>query len=88
VGKPAAGRAALEACKEELEVAIGDLEKVLGNRAAGMGEVRLSDKGELILPPLSAEDVPAEAAALREELSELLPFPLLCQHRGAVPGEQ
>ncbi|MHB8297314.1 MAG: Tn3 family transposase [Dermatophilaceae bacterium] len=74
VGKPAAGRAALEACKEELEVAIGDLEKVLGNRAAGVGEVRLSDKGELIIPPLSAEDVPAEAAALREELSELLPL--------------
>ena len=44
VGKPAAGRAALDACKEELEVAIGDLEKGLGNRAAGVGEVRLSDR--------------------------------------------
>lgn len=39
-----------------------------------MGEVRLSEKGELIIPPLSAEDVPAEAAALRDELSELLPL--------------
>lgn len=52
---------------------MGDLEKVLG-RKAGTGEVRLSEKGELIIPPLSAEDVPAEAAALRDELSELLPL--------------
>ncbi|MFI5634722.1 Tn3 family transposase [Streptomyces sp. NPDC051664] len=74
VGKPVSARAALEGCKEELESAMGDLEKVLGNGEAGVGEVRLSDKGELVIPPLSAEDVPAEAASLRDELSELLPL--------------
>jgi hypothetical protein len=75
VGKPASGRAALEGCKEELESAMGDLETVLGNGSkAEVGEVRLSEKGELIIPPLSAEDVPAEAASLRDELSELLPL--------------
>jgi len=74
VGKPASAAAALQGCKEELETAMEDLEKVLGSRKAGVGEVRLSDKGELIIPPLSAEDVPAEAASLRDELSELLPL--------------
>jgi hypothetical protein len=46
----------------------------VGNRKAGTGEVRLSPDGELIIPPLSAEDIPAEAAELKEELSELLPL--------------
>ncbi|MFC5203117.1 DUF4158 domain-containing protein [Streptomyces kaempferi] len=69
VGKPSAAQAALEGCREELQTAMGDLEKVLGGRKAGVGEVRLSEKGELIIPPLSAEEVPAEAAALRDELS-------------------
>ncbi|MEV1065128.1 hypothetical protein [Streptomyces sp. NPDC050263] len=46
----------------------------LSTGATGVGEVRLSDKSELIIPPLSAEDVPAEAASLREELSEPLPL--------------
>jgi TnpA family transposase len=36
--------------------------------------VRLTDQGELVIPPLSAEDVPAEAAALKAELVERLPF--------------
>ncbi|MGW5691186.1 Tn3 family transposase [Streptomyces asiaticus] len=74
VGKPTDARLALEGCKEELAAAMGDLEKVLGNRQAGAGEVRLSPGGELIIPPLSAEDIPAEAAELKEELSELLPL--------------
>jgi hypothetical protein len=74
VGKPTNARTALEACKEELATAMGNLEKVLGNRKAGTGEVRLSPGGELIIPPLSAEDIPAEAAALKEELAELLPL--------------
>lgn len=30
--------------------------------------------GDLVIPPLTAEDIPAEAAALREELSGWLPF--------------
>ncbi|MCD9146003.1 hypothetical protein [Streptomyces albireticuli] len=53
---------------------MGGLEKVLGNRRAGTGEVRLSPGGELVIPPLSAEDIPAKAAALKEELAELLPL--------------
>ncbi|MGW6521681.1 Tn3 family transposase [Streptomyces sp. NPDC054962] len=74
VGKSIDARLALEACKEELAAAMADLEKVLGNRKAGTGEVRLSPDGELIIPPLSAEDIPVEAAELKEELSELLPL--------------
>ena len=46
----------------------------LGNAKAGIGQVRLSPGGELIIPPLSAEDIPAEAAELKEELSGLLPL--------------
>ena len=42
-------------------------------RGGGPGEVRLSDDGELIIPPLTAEDVPAEAEALRAELAAMLP---------------
>lgn len=38
------------------------------------GDVRLDGNGGLIIPPLTAEDIPAEAAALREELSSRLPF--------------
>ncbi len=74
VGKPTDARVALEGCKEELAAAMGDLEKALGNAKAGTGQVRLSPGGELIIPPLSAEDIPAEAADLKEELSELLPL--------------
>nr|WP_246470219.1 Tn3 family transposase [Streptomyces olivoverticillatus] len=73
VGKPTAAPAVLERCKE-LAAAMADLEKVLSNRNASTGEVCLSDKGELIIPALSAEDVPAEAAALKDELAELLPL--------------
>lgn len=45
--------------------------------AGGAGPVRLSDDGDLVIPPLSAESVPAEAEALHDELMELLPRPLL-----------
>jgi hypothetical protein len=42
--------------------------------AAGVpGQIRLNDDGELIIPPLTAEDVPTEAEALRDELSAMLP---------------
>jgi hypothetical protein len=37
------------------------------------GEVRLTDDGGLVIPPLTAEDIPAEADALRTELAGLLP---------------
>ncbi len=35
--------------------------------------MRLTDDGELIIPPLTAEDVPAEADVLRTELAGMLP---------------
>jgi Tn3 transposase DDE domain len=42
--------------------------------AVGVGPVRLGEDGELIIPPLAAEDIPAEAEVLKAELTELLPF--------------
>ena len=42
--------------------------------ADGGGPVRLDEDGDLIVSPLSAEDVPAEAVALKQELTEMLPF--------------
>ncbi len=72
VGKPAAAADALAQADEELHVALADLELTLAG-AGSVGQVRLNEDGELIIPPLSAEDVPAEAEALREELATLLP---------------
>ena len=36
--------------------------------------MRLDDDGDLVISPLSAEDVPAETVALKAELTEMLPF--------------
>ena len=36
--------------------------------------VRLDDAGELVISPLTAEDIPAEAGALKAELTDMLPF--------------
>jgi Tn3 transposase DDE domain len=36
--------------------------------------VRLDSDGDLVISPLTAEDVPAEATALKAELTEMLPF--------------
>ncbi len=71
VGKPADPAAALDQADAELDAALGDLERVL---AVGDGPVRLDDDGQLVISPLTAEDVPAEAAELKSELTELLPF--------------
>ncbi len=87
VGKPAAAVDALALADEELHAALADLDALLGKtRAKGSGkgsgkgagkgdpgEVRLGDDGELVIPPLSAEDIPAEAEALRDELAGMLP---------------
>ena len=48
----------------ELHAALGGLEQIL---AGGQGPVRVDEHGELVIGPLSAEDVPAEAAQLRDE---------------------
>jgi TnpA family transposase len=72
VGKPASATDALAAADEELHTALGDLETLLA-RGGGTGDVRLTEQGELISPRLSAEEVPAEADALREEMAAMLP---------------
>ncbi|MDP9850485.1 Tn3 family transposase [Streptosporangium lutulentum] len=71
VGKPVQAARALAAAEQELEEALGELEEVL---AAGDGPVRLDEAGDLVISPLTAEDVPAEAIALKAELTEMLPF--------------
>jgi hypothetical protein len=55
----------------EWHTAVGELEGVL---AGGAGPVRLDDAGQLIIPPLSAEDIPTEVGELKDELTVLLPF--------------
>jgi hypothetical protein len=71
VGKPTDAAPALAQVENALNTALGDLEATL---AEGEGPVRLDDAGELVISPLSAEDVPAEAVALKAELTEMLPF--------------
>jgi len=71
VGKPVEATAALAAAEDELHTALVDLETHLAK--GNPGEVRLTDDGELIIPPLTAEDVPAEADALRADLAGMLP---------------
>jgi Tn3 transposase DDE domain len=62
VGKPAPAADALAG--DELHAVLADLEAQLA-RSTGPGEIRLGADGELVIPPLTAEDVPAEAEALR-----------------------
>jgi len=71
-GKPASAAEALALANDELHAALADLETQLA-RDGGPGEVRLDADGELVIPPLTAEDVPAEAEALRDELGSMLP---------------
>jgi TnpA family transposase len=70
VGKPAAAADALALAQTELHGALLDLEDQLAR--GDTGAVRLTDDGELVIPPLSAEDIPAEAEALRVELTGML----------------
>jgi len=80
VGKSAAAAEALALADQELHAALADLDGLLAKATAppkgsakdAPGEVRLGDDGELIIPPLTAEDIPAEAEALREELAGML----------------
>jgi TnpA family transposase len=74
VGKPGDARQALAQGKDELHAALHGFEEVLA--AAGpddAGAVRLDADGNLVIPPLSAEDIPAEAEALKQELAGMLP---------------
>jgi len=72
VGKSATAADALAQADDELHTALVDLEALLAKGGAP-GEVRLTDDGELIIPPLTAEDVPAEAEVLRDDLAGMLP---------------
>ncbi|MBF9129570.1 transposase [Plantactinospora sp. S1510] len=75
VGKAADGRHALEQGGEELHVAVAELEIVLARSSPDdVGAVRLDAEGRLVIPPLTAEDVPTEAKALKQELAGMLPF--------------
>jgi len=71
-GKPTSAADALALANDELHAALSDLEAQLAP-GGGPGEVRLGADGELIIPRLTAEDVPAEAEALRAELGAMLP---------------
>jgi len=55
----------------ELHTALGELDHVL---ASGQGPIRLDDDGHLVVPRLTAEDLPSEVAELKTELTGLLPF--------------
>ena len=71
VGKSADPARALATASDELHQAVGELETVL---AGGDGPVRLDSDGDLVISPLSAEDVPAESVSLKQELTQMLPF--------------
>ncbi len=71
VGKPADPGEALAAMTDELHEAVGELEAVL---SGGDGPVCVDEGGDLVISPLTAEDVPAEAVSLKAELTEMLPF--------------
>nr|SBO98749.1 probable transposase [Nonomuraea gerenzanensis] len=75
VGKPPNAAQALEQGKEELHTALQELEKTLVQALPDdTGRVRLDEDEHLVVPPLPAEDVPAEAKALKDELAGMLPF--------------
>ena len=63
---------ALAAANDELHTALADVETQLA-QGSGPREVRLTKDRDLIVPPLTAEDVPAEGEALRAQFGSLLP---------------
>ncbi len=75
VRKPAKAADALAQGKEELHAALAELEKTLaGALPDDTGAVRLDEDDKLVIPKLTAEDVPAEARELKDELAGMLPF--------------
>ncbi|WAX79575.1 Tn3 family transposase [Streptomyces sp. KMM 9044] len=70
VGKSPDASQALPLVMDELDDALADLESTLRK---GDGPVRLGDDGELVISPLSAEDIPSEAEDLHAELERMLP---------------
>ncbi|MEU4409076.1 Tn3 family transposase [Streptosporangium sp. NPDC023963] len=75
VGKPSDAAEAIEQGKEELHAALADLDATLAQALPDdTGAVRLDEDDKLVIPPLSAEDVPGEAKELKVELAGMLPF--------------
>lgn len=75
VGKPATADEAIEAGRAELHTALAQLEATLAAAVPDdTGAVRLGDDDNLVIPRLTAEDIPAEARALKDELAGMLPF--------------
>jgi hypothetical protein len=75
VGKPAKAADALEQGREELHTALAEMENALaGVLPDDTGTIRLDADHHLVVPKLTAEDIPAEARELKEELSGMLPF--------------
>ena len=75
VGKPARAADAIAQGKEELHAALAELESTLaGALPDDTGTVRLDGDDKLIIPKLTAEDVPSEARELKDELAGMLPF--------------
>jgi TnpA family transposase len=75
VNKPAKAADALEQGKQELHTALAELDKTLaGALPDDTGTVRLDADDHLVIPKLTAEDIPAEAKELKDELSGMLPF--------------
>lgn len=79
VGKsPKAGESLLAAFDEHA-TAMDNLESVLAKSAGKTGQVRIDESGDLVIPPLTAEYVPAQVEELRSELISRLPFaPIAC----------
>ncbi len=75
VNKPIKGVDAVAQGKEELHTALAQLEQTLaGALPDDVGAVRLDEDDQLVIPPLSAEDIPTEATELKAELAGMLPF--------------
>jgi hypothetical protein len=75
VNKPIKGVDAVAQGKEELHTALAQLEQTLaGALPDDVGAVRLDEDNQLVIPPLSAEDIPTEATELKAELAGMLPF--------------
>ncbi|MGW0828514.1 Tn3 family transposase [Streptomyces sp. NPDC002845] len=70
VGRSPDASQALPLVMDELDEALKDLEDTLKK---GDGPVRLDDDGELVISPLTAEDIPSEAQDLHAELEGMLP---------------
>lgn len=86
VGKPASAADAIAQGKEELHAALAELESALARAAPGdTGTVRLDDSGRLVIPKLAAEDVPAEADALRRRGGPRRPAGPSLTTRGRCP---